>query len=92
MCTTLLEKSCMVFAKKSESNVRMYWSIVVQSFSLQRKSDESTKHYFIQMLFASTGAIWQTGKNSRMCTKDQGRPVQSHFIEIHHVFANQKLR
>ena len=33
------------------------------SFSLQRKSDESTKHYLTQMLLAINWCYWQVGKN-----------------------------
>ena len=38
------------------------WSIVVPSFSLQLKSDESIKHYLTQMLLAINWRYWQAAK------------------------------
>ena len=58
-------------------------------FSLQWKSDESTKHYLIKMLLAVNWRYWQTGKNSRMRMKVQGRLMQARFIEIYQVFAKK---
>ena len=56
------------------------------SFSLQRKSDESSKHYLTQMLHVINWHYWQAGKNSHMRMKVQGRLMQVCFIEIHQVF------
>ena len=43
------------------------------SFSLQWKSDESTKHYLTQMLLATNWRYWKAGKNSRMRMEVQSR-------------------
>ena len=61
------------------------------SFSLQWKSDESTKHYLIQMLFAINWCYWQAGKNSHIHMKGQGHLKQACFIEIHQVFREKKI-
>ena len=55
----------------------------VPSFSLQLKSDESTKHYLIQMLLVINWRYWQARKHSRMLTKVQRRLMKARFIEIH---------
>ena len=64
---------------------------IVPSFSLQWKSDESTKHYLTQMLLAINWRYLQAGKNSRMRTKVQYRFIQAHFIEIHQIFVKKKV-
>jgi hypothetical protein len=57
---------------------------------IERKSEESTKHYLTQMLLAINWCYWQVGKNSRMHMKIRGCLVQARFIEIHQVFAKKK--
>ena len=64
---------------------------VVLSFSLQWKSDKSTKHYLTQMLLAINWCYWQMGKNSQMRMKVQGHLMQAFFIEIHQVFEKDKV-
>ena len=56
-----------------------------KSFSLQWKFDESTKHYLLNWCY------WQAGKYLHMCMKVQGRFMQAHLTEIHHVFAKKKV-
>ena len=48
-----------------------------QSFSLQWKSNESTKHYLIQMLLVINWPYWQAV---------QAHLMEAHFIEIHQVY------
>jgi hypothetical protein len=64
---------------------------IVPSFSLQWKSDESTKHCFTQMMLDINWLYWQSGKKPRMRMKVQGRFMQARFTEIHHIFANTKV-
>ena len=64
-----------------------YAATVAPSFSLQWKSNESTKHYRNQMLLAINLRYWQEGNNSRKRMKVRGRLMQARFIEIHQVFA-----
>ena len=66
---------------------------VVPLFSLQWKSDESTKHYFTQILLAINWRYWQSGKISRMSMKVQFCLVQVRLIEIHQIgyFSNRVL-
>ena len=60
------------------------------SFSLQWKSNESTKHYLSQVLLVINWRYWQEGKISRMQIRVQGVLMQARFIEIHQVFAKKK--
>jgi hypothetical protein len=81
----------LVFLQRSLNQVRgMCWSIVVPSFSLQWKSDESTKHYITQMLHTINWRYWQVGKNSRMCMMVEGHLMLERFIEIHQVFEKKE--
>ena len=59
---------------------------IVPSFSLQWKSDESTKHYLTQMLLAINWRYSQAGKNHARVWNVQGRLMQARFIEIQQVF------
>ena len=61
------------------------------SFSLQWKSDASTKDYLTQILLANNGRYWQAGKNSCMHMKVQGHLMQLRFIEIHQDFTKKKI-
>ena len=64
---------------------------IVPPFSLQWISNESTKHYLIQMLLAINWCYWQVGKHSCMRMKVQGRLMQAHFIKIPQVAAKKKF-
>ena len=63
----------------------MCWSIVVPSFSLQWKSDESTEHYLTQTLLNINWRYCQAGENSHINMNVQGHLMQTRFIEIHRV-------
>ena len=73
--------------KKKKEVCIMFAAPVIPSFSLQWKSDESTKHYLTQMLLAIKWRYWQAVKNSRRRMKVQGR-----LIAIHQVFATEKKK
>ena len=61
-----------------------------QNPTRQWKSDESTKHYLIQMLLAINWRYWQAEKYSRMLKKVQGRLIQVHFVETHKDFRKNR--
>ena len=63
---------------------------IIPSFSLQWKSDKSTKHYLTQMLLAINWHYWQVRKSSCLHMKVQGCLMQMCFIEIHQDFANKE--
>jgi len=69
------------FAKKKfESSARNLLEIVVPSFSLEWKSDESTNTTSLKMLLAINWHCWQARGNSRMHMKVQGHLMKTRFI------------
>ena len=88
---SLANHRCLVFRKKK------FWikcvAPVIPSYSLQWKSDESSKHSptWLKCCLPSTDAIDRREKNSRMRMKVQGRLMQGRFIQIHNVFLKNKF-
>ena len=64
---------------------------VVRTRAVQWKSDESTKHYLTPMLLAINWRCWQAGKIHACVWRFKIALVQARFIEIHQVFAKQKV-